>query len=208
MALIQCRECGREISDQAATCPGCGAPPPKAAPAPKQQPPPPAPARKRPRWPWVMLGVLLLFGGCRACASCLRPLAELGAVDEPATPTAQRAPVEQDDSRDREAAAGVTAEGLCREFATNELRATTAHKGRYLNIKGRVADVGIGVMNDKYVTIRGEGMWSGVHCSLEKGQEDGAMHVSKGDEVILQGQVSGLTLGRVHVDRCRFVSRW
>lgn len=26
MALIQCHECGREISDSAATCPGCGAP--------------------------------------------------------------------------------------------------------------------------------------------------------------------------------------
>lgn len=27
MALIACRECGREVSDQAAACPGCGAPP-------------------------------------------------------------------------------------------------------------------------------------------------------------------------------------
>ena len=26
MALIQCHECGKEISDSAATCPGCGAP--------------------------------------------------------------------------------------------------------------------------------------------------------------------------------------
>ena len=26
MALIECTECGKQISDQAATCPGCGAP--------------------------------------------------------------------------------------------------------------------------------------------------------------------------------------
>ena len=26
MALIQCSECGKEISDKAASCPGCGAP--------------------------------------------------------------------------------------------------------------------------------------------------------------------------------------
>ena len=27
MALINCPECGKEISDQAASCPSCGAPP-------------------------------------------------------------------------------------------------------------------------------------------------------------------------------------
>ena len=26
MALVKCGECGKEISDKAATCPGCGAP--------------------------------------------------------------------------------------------------------------------------------------------------------------------------------------
>lgn len=29
MALINCQECGREVSDQAKTCPHCGAPPTK-----------------------------------------------------------------------------------------------------------------------------------------------------------------------------------
>lgn len=27
MALIECRECGRQVSTEAAACPGCGAPP-------------------------------------------------------------------------------------------------------------------------------------------------------------------------------------
>lgn len=35
MALINCRECGKQISDQAASCPHCGAPL-KATPAPQQ----------------------------------------------------------------------------------------------------------------------------------------------------------------------------
>jgi len=26
MALIKCKECGKEVSDKAAACPGCGAP--------------------------------------------------------------------------------------------------------------------------------------------------------------------------------------
>ncbi|MFZ6696827.1 zinc-ribbon domain-containing protein [Stenotrophomonas acidaminiphila] len=29
MALIKCTECGRELSDKAAACPGCGAPIPQ-----------------------------------------------------------------------------------------------------------------------------------------------------------------------------------
>ncbi len=29
MALIKCKECGKDMSDKAAKCPGCGAPPPK-----------------------------------------------------------------------------------------------------------------------------------------------------------------------------------
>ena len=32
MALIKCGECGREVSDKAAACPGCGAPIPAASP--------------------------------------------------------------------------------------------------------------------------------------------------------------------------------
>lgn len=31
MALVHCTECGREISDRATSCPGCGAPVPAAA---------------------------------------------------------------------------------------------------------------------------------------------------------------------------------
>lgn len=41
MALIQCPECGREISDKAAACPGCGAPTPTTADGlPKAEPSP------------------------------------------------------------------------------------------------------------------------------------------------------------------------
>jgi hypothetical protein len=54
VALIQCRECKQEISDQAAACPHCGAPntpvasppppPPPSSQSPAPPPPPPAPS--------------------------------------------------------------------------------------------------------------------------------------------------------------------
>lgn len=37
MAMIQCSECKRDISDQALACPGCGAPGAKGAPSAPQQ---------------------------------------------------------------------------------------------------------------------------------------------------------------------------
>ena len=36
MALITCKECGKQVSDQAASCPHCGAPIKAAAPAQQQ----------------------------------------------------------------------------------------------------------------------------------------------------------------------------
>lgn len=53
MALIQCPECGRNVSDQATSCPGCGAPlqtQPAAQPQPTPQPQPqPQPIYQAPR---------------------------------------------------------------------------------------------------------------------------------------------------------------
>lgn len=51
MALVACGECGREISDKAAACPQCGAPPAPASHAAPDPPPvvphPPHPERMR-----------------------------------------------------------------------------------------------------------------------------------------------------------------
>lgn len=56
MALVSCRECGREISDQALSCPHCGAPL-RATVSPAPAPPPASPTR------W---GFGLVSGGCLA----------------------------------------------------------------------------------------------------------------------------------------------
>lgn len=68
MALVTCGDCDTNVSDQAAACPRCGAPPSvfrsawvtKQTAAPDAMPPPPV---KRPPhlWPWVIGGALVLF---------------------------------------------------------------------------------------------------------------------------------------------------
>ncbi len=66
MALAQCSECGKLISDQAAACPGCGLPLKPAAPqAPNYGPPPftgPAPHHIKGRGWLVALACVACFG--------------------------------------------------------------------------------------------------------------------------------------------------
>lgn len=62
MALIKCDECGKEVSDKAASCPGCGAP---SAPAPNQSESVDSKPAKvtRSGAAWEGLGFVLIIGG-------------------------------------------------------------------------------------------------------------------------------------------------
>ena len=57
MALVKCPDCGREVSDQAPSCPNCGRP--MAA----RRAPPPPPAKKSSSWPAGCL-ILGFLGFC------------------------------------------------------------------------------------------------------------------------------------------------
>ena len=70
MALIKCAECGRDVSDLAAACPGCGAPV-RGAPAPA---PSPTTVRSRSlKVEWIILLVLLPVAAILILITVLRP---------------------------------------------------------------------------------------------------------------------------------------
>jgi hypothetical protein len=60
VALVKCRECGHEVSDQAETCPHCGIKAPGAADRQAPPPPPQAPKKKP-------AGCLTVIGGMIVC---------------------------------------------------------------------------------------------------------------------------------------------
>ncbi len=62
MALIKCSECGKDVSDKAATCPSCGAPLLAAADARVTVDNPPVRV-VRAGWRWEAIGALLVIGG-------------------------------------------------------------------------------------------------------------------------------------------------
>jgi DNA-directed RNA polymerase subunit RPC12/RpoP len=58
MALIKCSECGKDVSDKAASCPNCGAPLLSAV----REPHKPV-CVVRAGWRWEAIGALLVIGG-------------------------------------------------------------------------------------------------------------------------------------------------
>lgn len=60
MALRPCRECNREVSTEAASCPHCGVPRPALRPAPPHAEPQTEPAARPPSWTWGILGFVVL----------------------------------------------------------------------------------------------------------------------------------------------------
>lgn len=70
MALIKCAECGRDVSNLAAACPGCGAPIPRAsAPAPSST----TGSRRSLKVEWTILLVLLPVAAVLMLIAVLRP---------------------------------------------------------------------------------------------------------------------------------------
>lgn len=77
MALIKCTECGRDVSDLAAACPGCGAPIPRAT-ASTHLPNPQS--RRSLKVEWIILLVLLPVAAILILVALLRP--HSGGVDD------------------------------------------------------------------------------------------------------------------------------
>lgn len=127
MALVKCKECGREISDQAPTCPGCGAPmavalgipaawvtPP--TPPPVTQPPPTPPAAPQAPPPQYSAPTARSTSGCATAVMivvgllvlmliigrCSRPEPDTTGATKPAS--APSAPVQTPEERQKLAA--------------------------------------------------------------------------------------------------------
>ena len=77
MALIKCGECAKEVSDKAATCPGCGAPIGSVTSAPQTAAPV---AVKRTRGKWEAAGTVLVIAGVLSIMFAGRPLSTIGSI--------------------------------------------------------------------------------------------------------------------------------
>ncbi|ENM3072298.1 hypothetical protein ISE00_23870 [Pseudomonas aeruginosa] len=170
MALINCSECDRMASDQAAACPHCGAPIAKQTATVQMQP---APAISRSVGFWLGVGVFLfpvvfvwfllrqghsttsrvigfawLAIALVAMASGDRPSSNPSATsNSQSQPTKVAAPVEP--------SIEVSAQQLAQAYDRNTVAADQQFKGKRFKVTGVVESINTDLFGKPYVTLRG-----------------------------------------------------
>ncbi|MCT5197047.1 OB-fold putative lipoprotein [Pseudomonas aeruginosa] len=170
MALINCEECDRMASDQAAACPHCGAPIVKQ----------PAPVKAQPRVQvirsvgfWLGVGILLfpiifvwfllcqghsttsrvigfawlalmLVGMATSERSPSRPTATASTQSQPAKVAAPAEPLRE-----------YTAQQLAQAYDRNTVAADQQFKGKRFKVTGVVDSINTDLFGNPYVTLRG-----------------------------------------------------
>ena len=70
-------------------------------------------------------------------------------------------------------------------------------------VDGIVQDIGKDFMDEAYIVIGGSGFLDGVQCMFTTGEQDKIANLSKGQKVLVKGEVSG-KMGNVLVTKCSF----
>lgn len=170
MALINCIECDRVASDQAAACPHCGAPIAKQAAAVQMQPAQPV---NRSVGLWLGLGVFLfpvifvwfLLRQGHSNTSRLVGFSWFAlmviAMDSGDRPSGQAAKPSVNQSQPARAAApveplfAVSAQQLAQAYDRNTVAADQQFKGKRFKVTGVVGSINTDMFGSPYVTLRG-----------------------------------------------------
>jgi hypothetical protein len=92
----------------------------------------------------------------------------------------------------------VNADDLVAEYQKNALAADAKYKSQLIDVKGKVARVGRGLVGDPYVQLGGSALEDafGVTCYLAKSAEAAAAQLKEGESVTMRGVCQGLYAGQ------------
>lgn len=124
------------------------------------------------------IALVIFVAGLAGCHRAPRPAA---APTEPAKPVAV-----------------VDADALVAEYQKNVLAADNKYKGQLIEVKGKFARVGRGLLNDPYIQIGGAAVDDafGVACYLTKSAETDAANLKEGQALTVRGVCQGLYAGQ------------
>lgn len=187
MAVVNCRECGKPVSTEAAACPHCGAPQKAAAVS--------APAAKPKKklgllgWIGVVLVTLFVIGLFAPSKKGVSADASGGAQAVAEAPAA--AP-----------AIAVTARALFDQYQANEVSADQQFKGKRLKVTGTVDSINKDFTNDIYVMLATPNPFMGIHASLDEKHQNLAASLGKGQRITLTCIGGGMVIGSPMLRKC------
>jgi len=181
MALINCKECGNQVSSKAEKCPHCGA----------------TVTRKTSGCAILFLAfiVLALFG------EVMKSSSGIGASGSSAEGSNSSAPPKTAFDFDPEAANDVY-----QYYQANEVRADNDYKGKWALVTGHVDKIGKDILNHPYVTFASEHSIFSIQCMFSNSTEIQKLaDLSPGQEISIAGECEG-KLGEVIFRKCQIVS--
>lgn len=184
MALIACRECGNQVSDQAPTCPKCGAPI-AAVPAPQVRVVQASQPKKKGMGCAGLIGIGVIV---------VIVLSAIGSQS-------QKAETQKNVNAAPELS--VTAKEIIGAYEANEVAADQKYKGKIVQVSGIADSIGKDLLDDPYVTV-GTGKdfeLRQVQCFVEKSGESALASLRPKQKVTVKGKVKGL-FGNIGLSDC------
>nr|WP_315220305.1 hypothetical protein [uncultured Flavobacterium sp.] len=96
----------------------------------------------------------------------------------------------------------VAASDLTQEYKANVVSADEKYKNKKIAITGRIGNIGKDVMNNPYISFRGEFL-EGVTCYFSDENNKIISKLNKGEQITIIGECKGLTLTNVIIKDCK-----
>jgi len=186
MALVDCSECGSEVSSSAPACPRCG-----------------KPQDVRQSGSGIAkVGTVILalaVAGLWILGRSVEPDTDSDVIAERKSATPGTAPRKR-----LNPAVVIGPKALYSEYSRNEVAADLKYKGRQLFITGRVTKIGKDIADSIYVTLDSGHMLRSVQVFFGDDLTAQVAQLSKGQTVTVRGRCKGLVLTNVLVGEARF----
>ena len=197
MALINCPECKKEVSDHSASCPNCGFPI-------KSQfiSPPPLPLEKNNqnkvssnKKSFIINSILVIFGSWLVYSFLTYDASNSSTASETVS---ENAPIDIE----------ATASQIIATYEDNEVKADAILKGKTIKVTGLVSGIISDITDSAVVTLAPNGneyTILAVHASGNSEFQEKAMNLKKTQKVTLICIGDGEIAGAPMLSKCRFV---
>jgi hypothetical protein len=186
MAMANCKECKKEVSTEAKTCPHCGVA---------------APVKKK------LSTVTKVFVGTffGLIAAVIMIPSNSPATKTAAQPQAQpqlTAPKQQPQPKEEEPTIEVKASALFEEYQSNEARADAIYKGKKLHVIAKLNSIDKDFMDNIVLSLATSNEFMPVRATLDDSQKQQAINLNKGTKITLLCTGNGMIVGSPVLDEC------